>query len=728
MDLMGPFRSGLLPRTALIFLPLAALSIGVLYALYLAQLDAAHEVLEGVERNRIELAQQSVGGDLRFIVSDILYQSEQPALRRWLASGVAEHHDQVKAQFLNLVAYRPNYDQVRFIDVNGREQVRVNADSGGARVVPAAELQDRSQRPHTREALKLGPREVYISPLDLSVEQGAIEQPIKPMIRVSAAVFDERGRKRGVVMVNYRYRGVLERLRRLKAEAGQIWLLNTDGDILLGPDADDEWAFMYPDRTGRGFAQRFPSVWPALREGRAVGQVELDGDLFSYGRIIPAALAQAMLTERGATIAASAPTWVVVSRLSAAAAAARAEPVRQNLMGVGAVLLAVFLAISWLIARYWAYRRVAQQQVEQSEARFRGLLEAAPDAILITDINGRIVLTNVQAETMFGYPRAELVGQPVEMLVPERFRGGHAGLRDGYVAAPSARPMGARLELHGRRRDGSEVPVAISLSPVRTERELLVFADIRDVSDQREAARHLQELNARLERDNVTLNALNKELESFSYSVSHDLRSPLRAIDGFSQAVMEDYADKLDASGRNYLQRIRAAAQRMGLLIDDLLKLARISRMDVEWDEVDLTGIGREVARDLKESDPARTATFDIADGLLVRGDRRLIRVAMDNLLGNAWKFTKGRDPAVISLGRTEHNGESAYFVRDNGAGFDMTYADKLFGAFQRLHDAREFPGTGIGLATVQRVIRKHGGQVWADAAPGHGATFYFRL
>ena len=728
MDLTGLFRSSLLPRTALIFLPLAALSVGVLYALYHAQVQAAREVLEGIERNRVEFAQQLIGADLRFIVSDALYLSEQPALQRWLASDTAETRQHVKAQYLALANYRPGYDQIRFLDASGRERLRVDAAAGGARVTPDAELQDKSDRPYTRNALQLGPREVFISALDLNVEGGVIEQPIKPTIRVAAAAFDDQGRKRGIVVVNYLYRGVLERLRQLRAEAGQIWLLNADGDVLLGPDPADEWAFMYPDRPGRGFAQRFPAVWRAAREGNTIGQFDADGDLYSYVRIVPAATAQTMMVQRGAAVAAGAPTWFVITRLTETAAAARTESVRNNLTVVGSSLLVVFLVISWLIARYWDYRRGAQQQIQQSEARFRGLLDAAPDAILIADEQGRIVLTNARTETMFGYPRSELIGRPVELLVPHRFRGGHAALRDGYIASPSVRPMGARLELYGQRRDGSEVPVAISLSPVQTEGQLLIFADIRDVTDQREIDRQLRELNVKLERDNTALDALNKELESFSYSVSHDLRAPLRAIDGFSQAVMEDYADKLDANGRNYLQRIRAAAQRMGMLIDDLLKLARISRMDVEWSEVDLSDMGREVARDLKEAEPDRAATFDIADKLTVHGDPRLLRVALDNLLGNAWKFTKGRDPAVISLGRTDHNGETAYFVRDNGAGFDMTYADKLFGAFQRLHDAKEFPGTGIGLATVQRVLRKHGGRIWAEAAPDRGATFYFQL
>lgn len=244
----------------------------------------------------------------------------------------------------------------------------------------------------------------------------------------------------------------------------------------------------------------------------------------------------------------------------------------------------------------------------------------------------------------------------------------------------------------------------------------------------RSAEEQMKALNERLARDNAELDALNKELESFSYSVSHDLRAPLRAIDGFSQALAEDYADRLDAEGHAYLTRVRQAAQRMGLLIDDLLSLARVTRTDVAREEVDLTDMAGKIMQELQRATPARHVESTIAPGLRAHADARLMRVALDNLLGNAWKFTGGRDPARIEFGIESVGGERAFYVRDNGAGFDMTYASKLFGAFQRLHDATRFPGTGVGLATVQRIIRKHGGRIWAQAKPNEGAVFYFTL
>jgi signal transduction histidine kinase len=230
------------------------------------------------------------------------------------------------------------------------------------------------------------------------------------------------------------------------------------------------------------------------------------------------------------------------------------------------------------------------------------------------------------------------------------------------------------------------------------------------------------------QRTNKELRAANKELEAFSYSVSHDLRTPLRSIDGFSQALLEDYADKLDATGQDHLQRVRRAAQRMAALIDDMLNLSRVTRCELHRETLDLSAIANLIAADLQEAEPGRQVEFVIEGGLSSEGDPQLLRAAMENLLRNSWKYTSGHPTARIEFGRSEENGKHSFFVRDDGAGFDPRYADRLFGAFQRLHTAKEFPGTGVGLATVQRIIHRHGGEIWAVGTVEKGATFYFTL
>lgn len=258
----------------------------------------------------------------------------------------------------------------------------------------------------------------------------------------------------------------------------------------------------------------------------------------------------------------------------------------------------------------------------------------------------------------------------------------------------------------------------------------LLLDDLAFRAAEAEAAHQVTqtELERMVAERTLELARANQELEAFSYSVAHDLRAPLRSIDGFSQMLLEDYADKLDAEGKGYLQQVRGSAQQMGRLIDDLLMLSRVTRSELRHKRVDLTALARSVLARLQKNEPERRAELVVSDGLVADGDAGLLGIVLENLLGNAWKFT-GRCPmARIEFGARHEQGRPVFFVRDNGAGFDMAYADKLFGVFQRLHSAAEFEGTGIGLATVQRIIQRHGGRVWVEGEVGRGATFFFTL
>jgi light-regulated signal transduction histidine kinase (bacteriophytochrome) len=255
---------------------------------------------------------------------------------------------------------------------------------------------------------------------------------------------------------------------------------------------------------------------------------------------------------------------------------------------------------------------------------------------------------------------------------------------------------------------------------------------LRYAIERKGAEEEIIRLNAHLEQRvalrTAELVALNKELESFSYSVSHDLRAPLRRIDGFTQALEEDYADKVDAVGKQHLERIRLASQRMGQLIDDLINLSRVTRAEMCRRPVDLTAMAETIVTELLAMNPDHHVTWKIAEGLVAQGDPNLLRVVLENLLNNAWKYTRKRSGVRIELGVTVHEGDQAFFVRDNGAGFNMAFAENLFAPFQRFHDDSEFEGTGIGLATVQRIIHRHGGRVWAESEVNQGATFYFTV
>lgn len=547
-----------------------------------------------------------------------------------------------------------------------------------------------------------------------------------------------------------------------------------------------------------------------------------------------------------------------------AAAEAQGSQMRWVLgLGTGSLLMLLGMAgavIERDIRGREQARRAMQEQraaLAQSEEATRGLLEAASQAIVAVDAKGAIALVNAETQRMFGYAREELIGQPIETLIPEALGERHRALREEYRRAPKPRPMGLGMELTARRKDGSEFPVEAGLGCVQTPSGQLFVAYITDITERRRAGealrkserdlrrymesapaaiatfdremrylavsrrycdihglrgqevlghsyyeilpeiperwralhrhclagaversggepfegpdgseqcirweiqpwqetdgsvggivvfseditaqkhaeREILRLNASLEQRvaerTEQLEAANKEMEAFAYSVSHDLRAPLRGIDGWSVALLEDCGNQLNGRAREYLERVRCETGRLGTLIDEMLRLSRVTRAEMRRDAVDMTGMVNGIASRLRETSPGRGLEFLVESGVTASGDARLLEIALTNLLDNAVKFTGPRRHARIEFGRQDCQTENVFYVRDNGVGFDMAYAGGLFGAFQRMHKAAEFPGTGIGLATVQRVIHRHGGRMWAEAQPEKGATFYFTL
>jgi PAS domain S-box-containing protein len=497
-------------------------------------------------------------------------------------------------------------------------------------------------------------------------------------------------------------------------------------------------------------------------------------------------------------------------------------------------------------------RKQAEETVRRSQQQLAGVIGSAMDAIITVDHEQRIILFNGAAERMFLFPAEDAIGQALDRFIPERFRHVHKGHIQAFASTHvTRRSMGTLGALYGLRADGEEFPLEASISQIESDGQKLFTVILRDITERKradealkeqtrildlapvlirdisgrivfwntgaelmygwtsaealekishnlmktefprpmeeikarllsrgywegelvhirkngqrlvvashwvlhkdeegkpkavlevnnditerkEAEKEVRRLNEELEQRvanrTAELQTANKGLEAFSYSVSHDLRAPLRHIDGFSQALLEDYSDKLDSTGKTYLQEVRSASQEMAQLIDDMLQLARVTRTEMRREVVNLSSAARAVMSELTHREPDRQVAVNIEDGLTTHGDKRLLKIILTNLLGNAWKFTSREERAEISFGRHQQNGESSYFISDNGAGFDMAYLGKLFGAFQRLHTAGEFEGTGVGLATVQRIVHRHGGRVWAEGAVSKGATFYFTL
>jgi PAS domain S-box-containing protein len=391
--------------------------------------------------------------------------------------------------------------------------------------------------------------------------------------------------------------------------------------------------------------------------------------------------------------------------------------------------LGIFFAALFGLNRTEARRQRAEADLHAAHDRLRRFVDANIVGLVITDATGAVIEANDYYLRLIGYTREELQHLAVDgrTLAPPEGRPADTAARHDS----RTRTVCAPYEQEIIRRDGTRVAV-LQADTILPGPEPQIAAFVIDVTERKQAEQKIRQLNAELEQRvadrTAALEATNRELEAFAYSVSHDLRAPLRSIDGFSRILLEDYAGRLDDEGRDSLQRVRAAAQRMGQLIDDLLKLSRVTRVEILREPVDLSALAESVAADLRQAEPHRAATITIARGLGTDGDPHLLRVVLENLLGNAWKFTSRVAHAQIEVGAATADGQTRFFVRDNGAGFDPAYAAKLFGAFQRLHTAGEFPGTGIGLATVQRIIHRHGGRVWAEGGVDKGAVFYFTV
>ncbi|HEX9047591.1 MAG TPA: PAS domain S-box protein [Verrucomicrobiae bacterium] len=371
-----------------------------------------------------------------------------------------------------------------------------------------------------------------------------------------------------------------------------------------------------------------------------------------------------------------------------------------------------------------------RKSAEEARERLAAIVASTEDAIIAKTLQGIITNWNPAATKIFGYTADEIIGQPIFRLLPPEYHN-----EESEILAKIGRGQSVEhFETLRLRKDGTRVPISVTISPFRDNTGRIIGASTiaRDITESKRAQAEILRLNAELEqrvaKRTAELETANRELEAFSYSVSHDLRAPLRAVSGFASIVLEDYGSLLPAEGQRYLQRVRNGGQQMGVLIDDLLAFSRLSRQQLARQPVDMVKLVQQVVEEVVARETDRKIQFRVGDLAPGKGDPGLLRQVWVNLISNAVKYTRGRDPAIIEIGSDQKDGECVYQVRDNGVGFDMQYAGKLFGVFQRLHRADEFEGTGVGLAIVQRIVHRHGGRVWANARVNHGATFYFTL
>jgi len=970
----------MLPFLTRFFLYFAVNATGILVVLFSLEYQKftlektryqAEEVL------RLSLTLRELQADLLEPIRDINTISALQILRDYVNDGNSLHRMRVEQEFLNFIQQKEIYDQIRFIDASGMERVRVNYDGSTATAVTQDQLQDKSQRYYFRETLQLKPNTVFVSRMDLNIEQGQIEQPFKPMIRFATPVFNDGNQLQGIVVLNYLAATLLDDFQEFMTNSwGEPMIVNSDGYWLLSSNSEDEWGFMLGNENT--FAKRYAETWTYIVNHES-GLVESAEGLFIFNTLQPyAAIAAHGMAPADKLITKQ--HWKIVSRVSpqtlAYSPASLLKGQTISLAGLLLLVIVVSAILAWQRTKYvnkvsalresenrlaeaqriahvgnwvweipvdklhwseeiyrifgrdprqfdasydafimaihpddrekvkqavsaavhdqapymidhrivlpdgrvrhvhergavqyndagepvrmlgtvhdisdriqaeellrekeerfrqladnieevfwltaWPENRVLyvspafeqvwgftpdqiykdpmiwvnaiadeyREHVEQvfvdsaskggfdvtylikrpngelrwihdrafvvrneqgevyriagvaqditerkhlehalreSEVRLRELVQQASDGIFIANIDGQYTDVNIAGCKLLGYSREEIIGKTIlDLIAPDE--------TDRLIKSKEQLLKGRThvAEWSLQHKDGSTLPVEVSAKILPDGRWQGI---VRDISERKIIEEQLRNYREQLEemvaQRTAALEASYKEMEAFSYSIAHDLRTPLRTITSFSQILDADAGPKLSVDEREDLQRIINAGKYMSQLIDDILEISRISRAEFNEVEVDLSGMAKSIIDNFQQIHPQRKVEVGIEPGIQCRGDAQLLRTALENLLGNAWKYTGKRTDAQIQFGIMNQDGKKVYFVRDNGAGFDMQYVHKLFKPFGRLHNYDEFEGAGIGLASAQSAIQRHNGKIWAESSPGEGATFYFTL
>jgi PAS domain S-box-containing protein len=683
--------------------------VAVCYALYFREaLQIEYNNLD-LENRRTDRFGSLFKTDVSSVVGDLRLLGAGDGLTSYLATGTPADLERAIRRAVYFSKDNPDYDQLRYIDEKGQEVFRVNRNGD---VVPPNQLQNKADRPYFQKANALAPGEIFVSTLDLNVEHGQIERPYKPMLRLALPVFDATGRRRGIYIINYLAGNSLDRIRQYSPRFAQRFrVLNDRGYWLAGARPEDEWGFVLPERADRSLARTDPELWARILREPA-GQAPYHGGYFTWSRVIPTQFA----SNKPVKLVAEDPFIVFASELGPEEWAATLLDLRQDFIVVAWLLGVLTICLAWFFQ--------ARQRAQKERDRFFTLTR---DMLSIAGFDGRFKRVNPAWEESLGYTQEELLSRPFLDFV-------HPDDHDKTILETSRLALGEEVhsfENRYRCKDGTYRWLLWSARPMIEHG--LIYASARDVTARREAAERIQKLNEDLKARAEQLEGANQELESFSYSVSHDLRAPLRHIHGFVDLLQRAPEFKANETAQRQMGVIARAAKEMGRLIDDLLAFSRTGRAEMHLLPVNMRDLAEQSIQALENETQGRRVTWDLQPLPIVEGDPALLRQVWANLLGNAVKYTRPCAEARIEIGRKKPAGpdaekEAVFYVRDNGVGFDMRYATKLFGVFQRLHRAEDFEGTGIGLANVQRIVHRHGGKVWADSVVGGGSTFYFSL
>ena len=794
-------RIGNLSLSARISLMVLLLVAGVtlLVAYILSQYEEKNQLADRAMREhfRLQLNSNRLHQSIDELQRDVIFLSHTPPVQGIIRATRNQGYDKsdpstlatwkrrLQKIFLEFAKARPSYYQIRYVGVadNGKELVRVDVKQGEAQVTPKNRLQEKANRDYYEATLKLKAGEVYLSDINLNREWGKIEVPHVRTLRGATPVFTPSGKLFGMIVVNLNLGDMLDSIETIPDKDVHTYLVNSNGDFLIHPDPSHTFGF----DLGRRY--RWQDEFPAV-DLEAATQYRSPGKLNPFetatGKIYVSAQRIAIDSRqpgRLLTLAYVIPRESLQNQIAAASNVAIAS--------VFVVAVLITLVLGYVIHRTFqplqkltrvahaigdghyemplpnvergelgtlvrAFREMLtgirnreerMQQLNQklisSEKLANLIIDTAPEAILVVDMFGHITRVNTHALQVFGYSEDEVVGKPVEMLIPERFRHSHMGFRRDYSNNPSQRMMGIGRDLYALRKDGQEVAVEVGLSPMRLDNESYVIAALADITQRKQAEDALQQLNAELEQRVAErtrqLLSSNRELEQFAYVASHDLQEPLRMVASYLQLVEKRYKSQLDASAVEFIAFAVDGANRMKQLIDGLLEYSRIQTRAKEFGQVDMEQVLNHALTDLQIRISERSAVITHDPLPQVIGDKSQIQRLLQNLIGNAMKYCANDSPiihlSVEDISQFEQTlpegaPESGWVfaVSDNGIGIDPQYNERIFQLFQRLHTRQDYPGTGLGLAVCKRIVERHGGRIWVASQAGEGSIFYFIL
>jgi PAS domain S-box-containing protein len=689
--------------TLLLGLTTGALLTAVCAVLYLREAGQRETTWHEREVTRVRVFARLFGTDFQAVANDVSILASGDGLQAYLDTGRPEDlvRAERRARLTSLV--RREYDQVRYLDESGREVIRIN--KGGV-AVPAPQLQDKHGHDYFERTKALPRGQVFLSAIDLNVEKGAVEEPFKPTLRFATPVFDGRGRARGVYVINFVIDSLFTRLQEIIPERNRVRILNAQGFWLKARTPGEEWGFMLPERASQSLALSEPALW-ARMYSEPTGQVPYHGGLLTWRHLVPAE----MVPNSNPPAIAAEPFIIIASQVSSLEWDAIFRSLRNSFEIVAAALLTLVALGTWLLH--------LRHRERQEQDRFFSL---SLDLLCISSAEGHFKRVSNAVTDILGWSVEEFKARPFIAFV-------HPDDHAATLREVERQVVAGEKVLHFENRylckDGSWRVLSWRSMPFPGG---LMYATARDVTDLKATEDEIRRLNASLEQRASELERANKELEAFSYSVSHDLRAPLRHVDGFAGLLAKTDGQVLSEKGRGHLAQIVKSAKQMGVLIDDLLVFSRMGRSEMTLAPIDLGKLLEETLQGLAAEIEGRSITWEIGRLPVVHGDRPMMRQVLVNLLSNAIKYTGTRARAVITIGSEIKEGEDIVFVRDNGVGFEMEYAHKLFGVFQRLHRSEEFEGTGIGLANVRRIVSRHGGRTWAEGKLDEGAAFFFSI